>query len=66
MDVSLYRRPARHHGKRQPVRMFHTTSRASLRFTVLAFESSADDTCAAVVTSSRQILSNVIIKQNHL
>ncbi|KAF8629169.1 hypothetical protein AX17_005754 [Amanita inopinata Kibby_2008] len=39
---------------------------ASRFFTVLALESSADDTCAAVVTSSRQILSNVIIKQNNL
>ena len=36
------------------------------RFTVLALESSADDTCAAVVTSSRKILSNVILKQNHV
>ncbi|KAF5385992.1 hypothetical protein D9615_002414 [Tricholomella constricta] len=35
-------------------------------FTVLAVESSADDTCAAIVTSSREILSNVVIKQNHL
>ncbi|KAN0097174.1 Glycoprotease family domain containing protein [Tylopilus felleus] len=35
-------------------------------FTVLAVESSADDTCAAVVTSSRQILSNVVIKQHDL
>ncbi|KAF8070292.1 Gcp-like domain-containing protein [Lyophyllum atratum] len=35
-------------------------------FTVLAVESSADDTCAAVVTSSRDILSNVVIKQNDL
>ncbi|KAK0193506.1 glycoprotease [Armillaria mellea] len=35
-------------------------------FTVLAFESSADDTCAAVVTSDHQILSNVVIKQHHL
>lgn len=36
------------------------------RFTVLALESSADDTCAAVVTSSRKILSNVVLKQNHM
>jgi N6-L-threonylcarbamoyladenine synthase len=36
------------------------------RFTVLALESSADDTCAAVVTSSRKILSNVVLKQNHV
>lgn len=35
-------------------------------FTVLALESSADDTCAAVVTSSGQILSNVVLKQNHV
>jgi hypothetical protein len=40
---------------------------AALRhFTVLALESSADDTCAAVVTSSRKILSNVVLKQNHV
>ena len=32
-------------------------------FTVLALESSADDTCAAVVTSDRKILSNVVINQ---
>jgi hypothetical protein len=35
-------------------------------FTVLALESSADDTCAAVVTSSGQILSNVVLKQNYM
>lgn len=35
-------------------------------FTVLAFESSADDTCAAVVHSSKSILSNIVIKQNNL
>lgn len=35
-------------------------------FTVLALECSADDTCAAVVTSSAQILSNVVVKQNHM
>ncbi|KAG2071899.1 hypothetical protein BDR04DRAFT_478676 [Suillus decipiens] len=34
-------------------------------FTVLGFESSADDTCSAVVTSSRQILSNVVVKQHN-
>ncbi|KAJ2963055.1 hypothetical protein NUW54_g14301 [Trametes sanguinea] len=36
------------------------------RFTVLALESSADDTCAAVVTSDRKILSNVVINQQSL
>jgi N6-L-threonylcarbamoyladenine synthase len=35
-------------------------------FTVLAFESSADDTCAAVVTHKREVLSNVVIKQHIL
>ena len=39
---------------------------ARRHFTVLALESSADDTCAAVVTSSRKILSNVVLKQNHM
>ncbi|KAF8507462.1 glycoprotease family-domain-containing protein [Hysterangium stoloniferum] len=36
------------------------------RFTVLALESSADDTCASVVTSEGQILSNIVIKQHSL
>jgi len=40
--------------------------RALRHFTVLALESSADDSCAAVVTSSGQILSNVVLKQNHV
>jgi hypothetical protein len=35
-------------------------------FTVLALESSADDTCAAVVTSAGKILSNIVVKQNHM
>ncbi|EPQ57559.1 peptidase M22, glycoprotease [Gloeophyllum trabeum ATCC 11539] len=42
------------------------TSNYSRYFTVLALESSADDTCAAVVTSERQILSNVVVSQNEL
>ncbi|KLO09497.1 peptidase M22, glycoprotease [Schizopora paradoxa] len=33
-------------------------------FTVLALESSADDTCAAVVNSRREILSNIVLKQH--
>ncbi|KAL5485006.1 QRI7 [Sanghuangporus weigelae] len=33
-------------------------------FTVLALESSADDTCAAVVTSEREILSNIVLNQS--
>ncbi|KAL0956098.1 hypothetical protein HGRIS_002267 [Hohenbuehelia grisea] len=35
-------------------------------FTVLAFESSADDTAVAIVNSERQILSNVVRKQHAL
>src|SRR6266545_4829326 len=38
----------------------------SRSFTVLAVESSADDTCAAIVHSSRRIYSNVVIKQNEV
>ncbi|TFK25491.1 glycoprotease [Coprinopsis marcescibilis] len=54
------------------LRLLHPRARArqSIRtpiristFTVLAVESSADDTCAAVVTSSRKILSSVVLKQ---
>jgi hypothetical protein len=49
-------------------RLLPTRLRVAARrhFTVLALESSADDTCAAVVTSSRKILSNVVLKQNHM
>jgi len=36
------------------------------QFTVLALESSADDSCASIVNSERKILSNVVIKQHHL
>ncbi|KZV95137.1 peptidase M22, glycoprotease [Exidia glandulosa HHB12029] len=35
-------------------------------FTVLAFESSADDSCAAIVDHDRNILANVVIKQDKL
>ncbi|KAF9467255.1 Gcp-like domain-containing protein [Collybia nuda] len=47
-------------------RILHLHCVARRHFTVLAVESSADDTCAAIVTSSRQILSNVVIKQHDL
>ncbi|KAF8972941.1 Gcp-like domain-containing protein [Flammula alnicola] len=36
------------------------------QFTVLAIESSADDTCAAVVDSSRKIHSNIVMKQHDI
>lgn len=41
-------------------------SRNTRPFTVLAIETSADDTGAAVLTSNREILSNVVVKQNAL
>ncbi|EJD52697.1 peptidase M22, glycoprotease [Auricularia subglabra TFB-10046 SS5] len=36
------------------------------RFTVIAFESSADDSCVAIVNSHREILANVVIGQDKL
>ncbi|KAH8828491.1 glycoprotease [Flagelloscypha sp. PMI_526] len=44
-------------------RFLHTSTKP---LCILGIESSADDTCAAVVTSSRNILSNVVIKQNDI
>ena len=38
----------------------------SRALTVLALESSADDSCASIVNSERKILSTVVIKQHHL
>ncbi|KAH9846288.1 glycoprotease [Lenzites betulinus] len=46
------------------VQRLRSPSHAQLRrFTVLALESSADDSCAAVVTSDRNVLSNVVVSQ---
>jgi hypothetical protein len=42
------------------------SSTLTRRLNILAIESSADDTCAAVVSSSRNILSNVVIKQHDM
>jgi hypothetical protein len=36
------------------------------RITVLAIESSADDTCASIVNSDREILSSIVISQNEM
>ena len=52
--------------RHRPQSRFSTRFRRSRLFTVLALESSADDTCASVVTSSREILSNVVIKQHDM
>ncbi|KAJ6495566.1 glycoprotease family-domain-containing protein [Mycena vitilis] len=35
-------------------------------FRVLGIESSADDTCAAIVDASRRVWSNVVVSQNHI
>jgi 3'-phosphoadenosine 5'-phosphosulfate sulfotransferase len=52
---------------RSKLRMAWRATRALAKeFSVLALESSADDTCAAIVTSTRKILSNVVIKQNSM
>jgi len=45
---------------------WRATRALAKEFNVLALESSADDTCAAIVTSTRKILSNVVIKQNNM
>ncbi|KZS98357.1 glycoprotease [Sistotremastrum niveocremeum HHB9708] len=47
----------------QVTSLFSSTSPRLRRFTVLALESSADDSCAAVVTSDRRVLSNIVVKQ---
>lgn len=55
---------------RQPQRCGATRRSLTTRVTgtrplrVLAVESSADDSCAAVVTSDREILANVVCKQH--
>lgn len=45
---------------------WRATRALAKQFNVLALESSADDTCAAIVTSTRNILSSVVIKQNNM
>lgn len=41
-----------------------SASRLTRAFTVLAFESSADDTCVAIVDSSRKVYANIVMKQH--
>ncbi|KAJ6558572.1 glycoprotease family-domain-containing protein [Mycena vulgaris] len=47
-------------------RLFSRSLHSTRPFRVLAIESSADDTCAAVVDASRRIWSNVVVKQHDL
>jgi hypothetical protein len=61
----LYRPPRTH----QYTRLSHsavTPPPTGKPLRVLALESSADDACASVVTSDRQILSNVVCKQHDI
>lgn len=47
-------------------RLFSASLSRTRPFTVLAIETSADDTATAILTSNREILSNVVVKQNAL
>ncbi|GAA5885220.1 hypothetical protein JCM6882_009524 [Rhodosporidiobolus microsporus] len=47
-------------------RGFATSASSRKPLVVLGLESSADDTCAAIVDSSRRILSNVVLKQSSI
>lgn len=49
-----------------PRRSQSTGSGSANPIKILALESSADDTCAAIVDSERKIYSNVVIKQDDL
>ena len=52
---------------RRSARLLNRTfSTAPPRLLVLGLESSADDTCCSVVSSSREILSSVVLKQGHV
>lgn len=55
----------------RPTSFFHrrfnsSSSSPSKPLLILALESSADDSCASIVTSTRQILSNIVLKQTDL
>ena len=58
VPLSMLQRVIRHSKPR------FLTRRNVRRYTVLALESSADDTCAAIVNSDREIMSNVVVKQH--
>lgn len=51
---------------RIPKRLFHATPTTRKPLTVLALESSADDSCCAIVDSERTIHANVVLKQHHI
>ncbi|KAJ7755697.1 glycoprotease family-domain-containing protein [Mycena maculata] len=48
------------------LRQYLHSAAATRPFRVLALETSADDTCAAIVDSSRRIWSNVVVNQHYL
>ncbi|GAA5966397.1 hypothetical protein JCM3765_005089 [Sporobolomyces pararoseus] len=49
-----------------PLRRFLSSSTDRKPLLVLGLESSADDSCASVVSSTREILSNVVLKQSKI
>lgn len=51
---------------RLPIRSLHASTTASKPLTVLALESSADDSCCAIVDSERKIHANIVLKQHHI
>ncbi|KAJ7251769.1 peptidase M22 glycoprotease [Mycena haematopus] len=51
---------------RDPVTPSPMLARLGRPFRVLALETSADDTCAAIVDASRRVWSNVVVSQNHI
>lgn len=51
---------------RIPKRLFYATPTTRKPLTVLALESSADDSCCAIVDSERKIHANVVLKQHHI
>ncbi|GAA6016578.1 hypothetical protein JCM11491_006002 [Sporobolomyces phaffii] len=52
--------------RRLASRAFSTSASVSKPLLVLGLESSADDSCASIVSSSREILSNVVLKQSQI
>ena len=48
------------------LRFFSNSSDARRAIRILGLESSADDTCAAIVDSDRQIHANVVLRQTDL
>lgn len=59
-------RPSRLCGTSRAARFLHATPPAGRPLTVLALESSADDSCCAIVSADRTVHANVVLKQHHI